>query len=81
MYFGNEAHPPGGKMTTAMEELVVGDTVELKGPLGSFVHLGNGLVRWRNIERKVKNVGLVCGGTGERLSLGLAIVGLKCRNR
>lgn len=51
-------------MTQAVEELEIGDTIELKGPLGSFTHLGKGAIRWRGKERKIKQVGLVCGGTG-----------------
>lgn len=51
-------------MTQAVEELEVGDTIELKGPLGSFTHLGNSTIRWRGRERNVKQIGLISGGTG-----------------
>jgi nitrate reductase (NAD(P)H) len=61
--------PNGGKMSQGLDELALGDTVELKGPVGSFVHLGKGMVKWRGQERSVKKFGLICGGTGERTTL------------
>ena len=51
-------------MTLGFEELVVGDTVEFKGPLGSFKWLGKGTASWRGVERKAKNVGMICAGSG-----------------
>ena len=51
-------------MTQAIEELEVGDKIELKGPLGSFTHLGKSEIKWKGKQRKVKQIGLVCGGTG-----------------
>jgi len=33
----------GGRMTTGFDELELGDTIELKGPLGSFVWKGKGV--------------------------------------
>lgn len=51
-------------MTVGFNQLAVGDRVELKGPLGSFVWKGNGTALWRGVPRKVKEIGLVCGGSG-----------------
>jgi len=53
-------------MTTGFHQLVLGDTVQLKGPLGSFVWNGQGVANWRGSERKIKEVGMICGGSGER---------------
>lgn len=57
--------PDGGKMTLGFDELVVGEWIEFKGPLGSFQWLGAGMCRWRNVEHRVKNIGLICGGSGK----------------
>lgn len=40
IYFRTPAYPEGGRMTLGFEELQVGDTVDFKGPLGSFEWLG-----------------------------------------
>ncbi|KAF9219482.1 hypothetical protein BS17DRAFT_740579 [Gyrodon lividus] len=64
LYLPSPDFPAGGKMTTGFHQLVLGDTVELKGPLGSFVWAGKGIANWRGIERKVEEIGLVCGGSG-----------------
>ena len=36
VYHRTPEFPEGGKMTLGFEELIVGDKVEFKGPLGSF---------------------------------------------
>lgn len=64
VYFPNEKFPSGGRMSMAFEQLKVGDLVQLKGPLGAFTHCGKGVVRWQGKERRVRQYGLVCGGTG-----------------
>jgi nitrate reductase (NAD(P)H) len=48
-------------------ELAVGDTVELKGSLGCFVWEGNGVVKWKGVEKSVRTLAMVCGGSGEFL--------------
>ncbi|KAI6043896.1 hypothetical protein EDC04DRAFT_2866090 [Pisolithus marmoratus] len=58
------ATSPGGKMTTGFYQLQLGDTVQLKGPLGSFIWNGLGVVNWKGSERKIKEVGMICGGSG-----------------
>lgn len=51
-------------MTVGFHELEVGDSVELKGPLGTFIWQGKGVAKWKGQERRVKNVGMICGGSG-----------------
>lgn len=53
-------------MTVAFNELKVGDIVEIKGPLGSFIWKGKGVASWRGKVRELKEIGLVCGGSGKR---------------
>lgn len=57
-------------MTLGFEELLVGEYVEFKGPLGSFKWLGQGVAEWKGVKRAVKKVGLICGGSGESLPVG-----------
>ncbi|KIJ15906.1 nitrate reductase [Paxillus involutus ATCC 200175] len=64
LYLPSREFPAGGKMTTGFHQLVLGDIVELKGPLGSFIWEGQGTANWRGIERKVDEIGLICGGSG-----------------
>lgn len=65
VYFRTPQFPEGGKMTLGFEELQIGDKVEFKGPLGSFRWVGDGVCNWRGVERKVRKIGMVCGGSGE----------------
>lgn len=68
VYHRTADFPEGGKMTLGFEELEVGDTVEFKGPLGSFEWLGNGVAKWRGVERNARNIGMICAGSGASLS-------------
>jgi len=64
LYLSSKDFPIGGKMTTGFHQLTVGDTVQLKGPLGSFTWNGQGVASWKGSDRKVKEVGMICGGSG-----------------
>ncbi|KAJ5917698.1 Eukaryotic molybdopterin oxidoreductase [Penicillium verhagenii] len=55
---------PGGKMTMALDALVVGAEIDCKGPTGRFEYLGNGRVTISGKERKVRSFKMICGGTG-----------------
>lgn len=50
--------------SSGFNELEIGDFVEFKGPLGSFVWRGEGSCAWRGVERKVRKLGMLCGGSG-----------------
>ncbi|KAF8137711.1 hypothetical protein EV363DRAFT_1414909 [Boletus edulis] len=64
LYLPSKDFPIGGKMTTGFHQLALDDTVQLKGPLGSFIWNGQGAASWKGIDRKVKEVGMICGGSG-----------------
>lgn len=51
-------------MTLGFSELVVGDCVELKGPIGHYQWKGMGVALLHGKERRVREIGLVCGGSG-----------------
>jgi len=55
---------PGGKMGLFLENMKIGDTVEIKGPTGSFTYLGRGDCKHRGENLHAKNFYMVCGGSG-----------------
>ncbi|VDB91648.1 unnamed protein product [Peniophora sp. CBMAI 1063] len=64
LYRPEEAYPLGGKMSALFEKLQVGDQVEVKGPIGSFIWKGRGSYLWRGKTGHTKNVGMICAGSG-----------------
>lgn len=52
-------------MTMGMLQLSIGDEIDMKGPLGSFIWKGKGTAMWRGVERHITELGMVCGGSGE----------------
>ncbi|KAM0788181.1 hypothetical protein ACM66B_001341 [Microbotryomycetes sp. NB124-2] len=64
VYFRTDEYPEGGKMTLGFEELEVGDSIEFKGPLGSFRWLGGGTAEWKGVKRTVRKIGMICAGSG-----------------
>lgn len=54
----------GGKMTTALDKIQIGDSVDIKGPIGKLIYLGNGRVLLKDKERHVKSFRMICGGSG-----------------
>lgn len=71
VYFANvhPKFPEGGKLSQYMEKLEIGDSIEVKGPVGRFEYLGNGKFRVRkgkdeHVEHIVKKFAMIAGGTG-----------------
>ncbi|CCM02701.1 uncharacterized protein FIBRA_04807 [Fibroporia radiculosa] len=64
LYLPCESLPLGGKMTTGFSQLEVGDEIEIKGPLGAFTWQGRGSVIWKGTHRTVREIGMICGGSG-----------------
>ncbi|KAH8698429.1 nitrate reductase [Talaromyces proteolyticus] len=63
IYFATETSK-GGKMTMALDKLSIGDTVDIKGPIGKLTYIGNGRVLLNDKERHVKSFRMICGGSG-----------------
>lgn len=54
----------GGKMSTAMDALPVGQSVDFKGPIGKFEYLGRGQCSINAERKSVKRFVMICGGSG-----------------
>lgn len=54
----------GGRMTQCMERLHVGDSMEVKGPLGHFIYQGKGAFRHSGHPGKATTMSMIAGGTG-----------------
>ncbi|KAK9766352.1 Nitrate reductase [NADH] 1 [Basidiobolus ranarum] len=59
-------YPNGGKFSQYLDSLKIGDTVEVKGPMGEFNYDGHGCYRVerKHIKGKAKNFAMIAGGTG-----------------
>jgi nitrate reductase (NAD(P)H) len=66
VYFKDEnpRFPEGGKMSQHFESLAIGDTIDIKGPIGHFTYLGRGKFKLHNELRSCESMGVICGGTG-----------------
>jgi nitrate reductase (NAD(P)H) len=57
--------PNGGKMSCLVEAFSTGySQIEVKGPLGSFEYLGNGLCLWKTREFQVDDFIMIAAGSG-----------------
>ena len=61
-------YPDGGVFTQYLDNLKIGDSIEVAGPSGRIVYQGKGVFKIQKeteeILKKVKNIGLIAGGTG-----------------
>ncbi|KAG6916078.1 hypothetical protein DXG01_008552 [Tephrocybe rancida] len=64
IYYPSQQFPLGGRMTVGFSELTINDTIELKGPIGHFVWLGDGMALLHNEKRRVRQIGMICAGSG-----------------
>lgn len=51
-------------MTVGLDQLQLGDTLEVKGPLGSLILQSHNLITYKGVSRNIIDLGLVCGGSG-----------------
>ena len=51
-------------MTQFMEKMAIGDSIDVKGPLGHFVYKGRGKFSHSGHEGNVKQMSMIAGGTG-----------------
>ena len=71
VYFANvhPKFPEGGKMSQYLDTLGIGDTVDVRGPLGKVTYLGGGDIQYKEKStpeiRHATDIGLIAGGTGK----------------
>lgn len=62
--------PEGGKMSQYLENMKIGDTIDVRGPSGKLIYLGRGKFSVKPDNKSppqilnVKEVGMIAGGTG-----------------
>ncbi|KAK9815051.1 hypothetical protein WJX73_005946 [Symbiochloris irregularis] len=66
VYFANQhpTYPEGGRMSQYLESMQLGDSIEVKGPLGHFIYTGRGEYRHSGHPGKTSQMSMVAGGTG-----------------
>jgi len=60
----NTRFPDGGKMSQHLESMQIGDTIDVKGPLGEFIYKGPGSFTWKHQPRQCQFINMIAGGTG-----------------
>ncbi|KAL7333663.1 hypothetical protein PS15p_202530 [Mucor circinelloides] len=56
---------PGGKLTTSLDQIRLGETVDFKGPVGEIQYLGDGEFNIHNkLYHGIEQIGMIAGGTG-----------------
>lgn len=66
IYRANEhpKFPEGGRMSQFLDTLKIGDTVDVKGPIGHFTYTGNGTFIKNRRPGKANQLSMIAGGTG-----------------
>lgn len=56
---------PGGKLTTSLDQVRLGESVDFKGPIGEIEYIGDGEFNIHNkLYHGVEQIGMIAGGTG-----------------
>ncbi|CAE7742023.1 NITA [Symbiodinium sp. CCMP2592] len=56
--------PDGGKMSQHLDSMKIGDSIDVKGPIGEFVYKGQGQCLVNGKPRFVTEISMIAGGTG-----------------
>jgi NAD(P)H-flavin reductase len=66
IYRANEhpRFPDGGKMSQYLDSLAIGDTIEVKGPVGHMHYLGYGNYTLDKVPHSTARINMIAGGTG-----------------
>lgn len=64
VYTPNDRFPKGGKMSQLLDSLDIGDTIDIKGPVGEIVYLEPGQFLIRGKPRNATKLAMLAGGTG-----------------
>ena len=56
--------PDGGKMSQHLDSMKIGDSIDVKGPIGEFVYKGQGQCLVNGKPRFVTEMSMIAGGTG-----------------
>ncbi|KAL7473000.1 hypothetical protein ACHAXS_013379 [Conticribra weissflogii] len=59
-----ERFPMGGKMSQYLDSLKIGDTIDMRGPVGEFDYHGNGKFLMEHEECFATHFNMIAGGTG-----------------
>ncbi len=54
----------GGRMSQYLEKMALGDTIDVKGPLGHFIYEGRGYYRSHGTPGFTSRMSMIAGGTG-----------------
>ena len=63
-YHPCERFPNGGKMSQYLDQLKIGDYLDMRGPVGEFEYLADGQFLLDGHEQKATHINMVSGGTG-----------------
>lgn len=64
VYTPNDRFPKGGKMSQLLDSLDIGDTIDIKGPVGEIVYLEPGQFLIKGQPRNATKLAMLAGGTG-----------------
>lgn len=64
VYTPNDKFPEGGKMSQLLDSLEIGDTIDVKGPVGEIVYLEPGQFLIKGKPRIASRLAMLAGGTG-----------------
>nr|UXG49831.1 nitrate reductase [Saccharina japonica] len=60
----NDGFPNGGKMSQLLDSLDIGDTIDIKGPVGEIAYLEPGQFLIKGKPRNASKLAMLAGGTG-----------------